>query len=118
MMRRENNLRPERHQGMEMPKKGASFEDPVTLLVGLGFPRRIGTVLEAYAFLQEWPQSCRNDLHRRALAACKAGIAGKLSPERVRNELLRFAQSNDILLGNDVVLADPGSTGRRGTVTG
>ncbi|WP_352882417.1 DUF982 domain-containing protein [Mesorhizobium sp. M1396] len=74
------------------------FEEPVTLLVGMGFPRKIDSVMEAYALLQDWPTASRNGAHAVALNACKAGIAGEIDPETVRATLVTFARRNEILV--------------------
>ena len=76
----------------------AQFEKPVTLLVGMGFPRRVESVMDAYVLLQEWPAAGRNGAHAVALNACKAGIAGEIDPETVRATLVTFARRNDILV--------------------
>ncbi len=39
------------------------FADPVTLLVGLGIPTTLESAMEAYAFLQDWPDVGRNAAH-------------------------------------------------------
>jgi hypothetical protein len=44
-------------------------------------PVEIGTVMEAYALLDDWPPSQRNPAHTTALNACKAALAR-------RNDLL------------------------------
>lgn len=74
------------------------FEEPVTVLVGMGLPVRIETVLEAYALLQDWPIVGRNGSHTVALNACKAGIAGDIDPETARSTFVAFARRNDILV--------------------
>ena len=76
----------------------ARFEEPVTLLVGMGFPARIESATKAYALLQDWPTANRNHTHAVALNACKAGIAGEVDPETVRAALVAFARRNDILV--------------------
>jgi hypothetical protein len=76
------------------------FEEPVTVLVGMGLPVRIETVMEAYALLQDWPAVSRNSAHSVALNACKAGIAGEIDPETVRSTFVAFARRNDILVAN------------------
>jgi hypothetical protein len=81
------------------------FEEPVTLLVGMGFPARIESVVEAYALLQDWPACSRNGAHAVALNACKAGIAGEIDPETVRATLIAFARRHDILVPDMVSLA-------------
>ena len=79
-----------------------SFEEPITILVGMGIPRRIDTVLEAYALLCDWPDSSRNGAHMVALNACKAGIAGKIDAETVRATFAAFARRNGILVPNTI----------------
>lgn len=74
------------------------FEEPVTVLVGMGLPARIGTVMEAYALLQDWPAANRNSAHVIALNACKAGIGGEIDPETVLSTFAAFARRNDILV--------------------
>lgn len=44
-------------QERRKPKEHKIFENPVTIMVGLGLPREVNTVLEAYAILNEWPRS-------------------------------------------------------------
>lgn len=74
------------------------FEEPVTVLVGMGLPVRIETVMEAYALLQDWPAASRNSTHAVALNACKAGIAGEIDAETVRSAFVAYARRNDILV--------------------
>lgn len=74
------------------------FKAPVTVLVGMGLPARIETVLEAYALLQDWPGASRNSSHAVALNACKAGIAGEIDADTVRSTFVAFARRNDILV--------------------
>ncbi|MBZ9711623.1 hypothetical protein LB543_33635 [Mesorhizobium sp. ESP7-2] len=35
--------------------KRGQFEEPVTLLVGMGIPRKIESVMDGYVLLQDWP---------------------------------------------------------------
>ncbi|CDX24495.1 conserved hypothetical protein [Mesorhizobium sp. ORS 3324] len=74
------------------------FEEPVTILVGLGLPMRLETVTEAHALLQDWPAANRSSAHEIALNACKAGIAGEIDAETVRATLVAFARRHDILV--------------------
>ncbi|MDX8442956.1 DUF982 domain-containing protein [Mesorhizobium australafricanum] len=64
------------------------FEEPVTILVGMGLPMRLETVMQAYALLQDWPAASRSSAHAIALDTCKAGIAGEIDPERSARPLL------------------------------
>lgn len=74
------------------------FEEPVTVLVGMGLPARIETVLEAYTLLQDWPAASRNSTHAVALNACIAGMAGEIDAETVRSTFIAFARRNDIFV--------------------
>ncbi len=74
------------------------FEEPVTVLVGMGLPVRIETVMEAYALLQDWPPASRNGAHAVALNACNAGLAGEIDAETVRATFVAFARRHDILV--------------------
>ncbi|RRH95957.1 DUF982 domain-containing protein [Mesorhizobium tamadayense] len=81
------------------------FEEPVTILVGMGLPVRIETVMEAFALLQDWLAANRSSAHAIALNACRAGIAGEIDAETVRATLVAFARRHDILLPDMVSLA-------------
>jgi uncharacterized protein DUF982 len=73
------------------------FQDPVIILVGLGFPAEIKSVTEARAFLSEWPPSKQNSSHTIALKACKAALAREVDNETARGMFVAFAQRNDLL---------------------
>lgn len=79
-------------------------EEPVTVLVGMGLPARIETVMEAYALLQDWPVVSGNHGHAIALNACKAGVAGEIDADTVRATFVEFARRNDILIPQDAPL--------------
>lgn len=74
------------------------FEEPVTVLVRMGLPVRIETVMEAYGLLQDWTAASRNGAHAVALNACKAGLAGEIDAETVRATFVAFARRHDILV--------------------
>ena len=72
------------------------FEKPVRVWVGLGFPRQLNTVAEAYQFAAEW---CGNSPEQKAaLRACKAALVGDVDPETARGVFVAFARKKDILL--------------------
>src|SRR6187551_1129200 len=75
-----------------------SFDRPVTVLVGLGMPVEIGTVMEAYALLDDSPPSQRNPAHATALNACKAALMDLIEPETARATFEAFARRNDLLV--------------------
>jgi len=77
------------------------FEEPVTVLVGLGFPRRIESALEAYQLLSDMPLTASKAAHKVAMQACKAAIDGKIDPETARSAFIAFARRSAMLLSND-----------------
>ncbi|BCH21544.1 DUF982 domain-containing protein [Mesorhizobium sp. L-8-3] len=75
----------------------ARFETAVTILVGMGYPAKIGTVQEAYALLEDWPQSRRDAAHAFALKACRAALSGEIEAETARGLFVAFARKHDLL---------------------
>ena len=86
------------------------FEKPVRVWVGLGFPRQLNTVVDAYQFVVDW---CGNSPEQRAaIRACKAALAGDVDAETARGFLVRFARKKDILIEDGTMPLVTGS-GRR-----
>lgn len=77
------------------------FEEPVTVLVGLGFPRRIESASEAYQLLSDMKLTASKAAHKVAMQACKAAIDGKIDPETARSAFVAFARRSAMLLSND-----------------
>jgi len=73
------------------------FRHPVTILVGLGFPAEVRSVMEAYRHLAEWPTSLRDTAHSVALKACRAALRGDIEPETARGLFAAFAAKHDLL---------------------
>ena len=79
------------------------FEKPVRVWVGLGFPRQLNTVVDAYQFATDW---CGNSPEQRAaIRACKAALAGDIDAETARGVFVAFARKKDILVEDGVVPA-------------
>lgn len=76
------------------------FRTPVTVMVGLGYPRTVASALEAWSFLSEYPGDSREK--STALAACRAVMEGRTVPETAHFALIKFAQKKDILLDRPV----------------
>lgn len=77
------------------------FEKPLRVLVGLGFPRQLNTVVDALQFAQEW---CGNSPEQRAaIRACKAALLGDIDPETARGVFVAFARKKDILAEEEVL---------------
>jgi hypothetical protein len=72
------------------------FEKPVCVWVGLGFPRQLNTVVDAYQFVLDW---CGNSPEQKAaIRACKAALTGDIEPETARGVFVAFARKKDILV--------------------
>jgi len=77
------------------------FEKPVHVWVGLGFPRQINTVFDAYQFVLEW---CGNSPEQKAtIRTCKAALAGEVDAETARGVFTAFARKKDILVEDNAV---------------
>jgi len=73
------------------------FKEPVTILVGLGFPAEVRTIMDAYRHLAEWPVSNRDTAHSIALKACNAALRGEIEAETARGLFAAFAEKHDLL---------------------
>lgn len=73
------------------------FERPVVILVGLGHPAAISTVMEAYMFLVDWPPSKRDPAHGFAIKSCLAALRGEVEAETVRGIFASLAERYGIL---------------------
>lgn len=73
------------------------FREPVTILVGLGFPAQVRGVMDAYQHLVEWPNSFRDRAHAVALKACQAAIRGEIEAETARGLFVAFAEKHELL---------------------
>ncbi|KQV29297.1 hypothetical protein ASC97_23455 [Rhizobium sp. Root1203] len=73
------------------------FRRPVTILVGLGFPAEVRSVMDAYRHLVEWPASSGDTAHSIALKACQAALRGEIEAETARGLFAAFAEKHEIL---------------------
>jgi hypothetical protein len=72
------------------------FERPIRVWVGLGFPRQLNTVVDAYQFALEW---CGNSPEQKAaIRACKAALTGEVDAETARGVFVAFARKKDIFV--------------------
>ncbi len=72
------------------------FDKPIRVWVGLGFPRQLNTVADAYQFAADW---CGNSPEQRAaMRACKAALLGEVDAETARGIFMAFARKKDILV--------------------
>jgi hypothetical protein len=81
------------------------FEQPVTILVGLGFPADVRSVMDAYRHLAEWPTSLRDTAHSVAMKACQAALRGEIEAETARGLFAAFAEKHDLLAPETAAIA-------------
>ncbi|MBW9089859.1 DUF982 domain-containing protein [Rhizobium wenxiniae] len=81
------------------------FREPVIILVGLGFPAKVRTVIDAYRHLVEWPASMRDTAYSVALKACGAALRGEIEAETARGLFAAFAEKHDLLAPETNVIA-------------
>lgn len=86
-----------------------SFERPVSIFVGLGFPTSIDNVLDAHRILTDWDGS-RGPAHGAAVNACKAALRGEVDGETVRGIFSAFAKAHGIVVPDAVAAAKKIST--------
>ncbi len=79
------------------------FAKPVSIFVGLGFPRDVETVDEAFEILTEWVGS-RSPTHEQALSAVRAALAGASVP-LARLAFEAFTRKTGILAPDAMELA-------------
>ncbi len=81
------------------------FREPVIILVGLGFPANVRTVMDAYRHLVEWPASMRDTAYSVALKACGAALRGEIEAETARGLFAAFAEKHDLLAPETDIIA-------------
>lgn len=81
------------------------FKEPVSILVGLGFPTEVRSVTDAYRHLVEWPESSRDTAHSIALNACSAALRGEIDAETARGLFAAYAEKHDLLAPDADVIA-------------
>lgn len=73
------------------------FRQPVSILVGLGYPAEVRSVMDAYRHLSECSTSLRDSAHAIALKACSAALRGEIEAETARGLFAAFAEKHDLL---------------------
>ena len=81
------------------------FRQPVTILVGLGFPVEVNSVMDSYRHLAEWLASLRDAAHSVALRACSAALRGDIEAETARGLFAAFAEKHDLMAPETNVIA-------------
>lgn len=91
-----------------------TFDQPISVLVGLGFVRTVSTVMAAYQIVSEWSASPRSLAQVAALSACRAALNGEGKVEDAHAAFLDFAGHAGILMDDPApvpALAQPSAPG-------
>lgn len=73
-----------------------AFDEPIRVWVGLGFPRQLNSVVDAYQFATEY---CGNSPEQRAaIRACKAALIGEVDAETARGVFVAFAKKKGLMV--------------------
>jgi hypothetical protein len=76
------------------------FDQPVSVVMGLGFPRDVESVRGAYDVLLEWNGIPDFD-YQAALDVCRKALKGDRSAQQARDAFRRFASNRRILSEED-----------------
>ncbi len=76
--------------------KQVKFDQPVSVFVGLGFPREVASVIEAYDILIEW-NGIRDLDQAGAIEVCRKALDGKRTGKDARRAFQQFAFDRGIL---------------------
>ncbi|CAM5563133.1 hypothetical protein ATER59S_04740 [Aquamicrobium terrae] len=76
--------------------KQVKFDQPVPVFIGLGFPREVASVIEAYDILIEW-NGIRDLDQTGAIEVCRKALNGKRTGEDARKAFQQFAINKGIL---------------------
>lgn len=78
------------------------FKEPVSILVGLGFPAEMRSAMDAYRYLSEWPADLRDNAHSVALKACGAALRGEIEADTARGLFLPSLKERSVGAGNEL----------------
>jgi hypothetical protein len=74
------------------------FSRPVSIIVGVGFPRQIDSVDRAFAFLDEYPKVLRDEAYQATRDACVEVFSGSATAEEAYDVFCAFARRRGILI--------------------
>lgn len=87
-----------------------AFQRPVTVLVGLGFPRIVTNVYEAFSCLKEVPTLMRDEVYEATCDACRDALSGKCSIDDAHDVFIAYARRRSILVEEPLDIAASGGS--------
>jgi len=91
-MRRRSMRHPKKTSNHKGSSMNASFQRPITVLVGLGVPRRLETAGDALAFLLEMPHRARDEAYEATVSCCRDALSGLAEAEQAYDIVSAFAR--------------------------
>jgi hypothetical protein len=77
-------------QDFDMPT--TQFPRPVTVLVGLGFPRRIASALDAYALLTGISGLAHDEAFEATITTCQLAMVGTVSADEANDVFTAYTR--------------------------
>jgi hypothetical protein len=92
-----------RHNEKGLAMHTVSFDRPLTVLVGLGFPRKIAGLRAALDMLEDHPMNLRDEAYEATLAACRAALAGEATMGEAHDVFAAFVRRRGMLVEEPLV---------------
>ena len=83
------------------------FPRPVSVLIGLGFPRWITSALDAADYLDGVPALFRDEVFHATRQACADAVAGRASAEEACDVFVAYARRRGILVEGEPLSHGP-----------
>ena len=75
-----------------------AFASPIVVLVGMGFPLEIRSVMDAVRYLDGQPVPLRDEAFEATYGACREALNGKASVAEARDVLCALARRRGVLV--------------------
>ncbi|HEY6633715.1 MAG TPA: DUF982 domain-containing protein [Rhizobiaceae bacterium] len=75
-----------------------AFASPIVILVGMGFPVEIRSVMDALRYLDGHPASIRDEAFEATYGACRDALDGNSSVSEARDVLCALARRRGVLV--------------------
>ncbi|MEQ1944049.1 DUF982 domain-containing protein [Mesorhizobium sp. VNQ89] len=75
-----------------------AFASPVVVIVGMGFPLEIRSVIGALRYLDEQPAMWRDEAYHATYGACRDALDGRSTVAEARDVLCALARRRGVLV--------------------
>ena len=91
-----------------------AFSNPVTVMVGMGFPRKISSLMDAIRYLDDQPSIVRDEAFQVTYAACRGVLAQENTSQEAYDLFCALARRRGVLV--EEVFAEPASAASQSAV--